>query len=120
MPGKRLELLHRCRRRILSAIRLPERNAYHYRKGVVTRQGAESFSGIPATNPATSDTWAAPHWSDGAPLSARWFRWTLGEAFMASLVITDPQGMNRRLGEVLNDRLLRPTSDGRLLLGSGE
>lgn len=44
---------------------------------------------------------------------------TLGEAFMASLVVTLPTGEAKRLGEIAAEgALLRPES-GRLLLGSG-
>jgi len=45
---------------------------------------------------------------------------SLGEAFMASLVVTLPTGEAKRLGELAAEgSLLRPT-DGRLLLGPGE
>lgn len=46
---------------------------------------------------------------------------SLGEAFMASLVVTLPTGEAKRLGELAAEgALLRPSADGgRLLLGSG-
>lgn len=45
---------------------------------------------------------------------------SLGEAFMASLVVTLPTGEAKRLGEIAAEGgLLQPTTHGRLLLGSG-
>lgn len=46
---------------------------------------------------------------------------SLGEAFMASLIVTLPNGESKRLGEIAaNGNLLQPGHGGRLMLGRGE
>jgi hypothetical protein len=45
---------------------------------------------------------------------------TLGEAFMANLVVTLPTGEAKRLGELAAEGSLLRSSEGRLLLGKGQ
>ncbi len=55
-----------------------------------------------------------------ALISVQWGIVTVGEAFLAGLVVTGPSGEEKRLGQLIFERgLLRPAA-GKLLLRSGE